>query len=223
MSRTSKLNINDWSGIRRGAAGLTLAALLLSCGPQETAEEAPAAEPAAGGEQVVNVYSSRHYDTDQELYDTFEQQTGIKVNVIEGDSAALLERLRREGDRSPADLFLTVDAGRLHQAEQEGIFQGFGIGHGFQGHMLGKMPAGFNHLKKRIRLTLPGGYGQFFQEHDHASQIRCFAGAEFTDEFGKALQQLRDIAQNKIFIHSFILQKELGHTPICRKVPAPES
>lgn len=72
--------------------------------------------------QVVNVYSARHYDTDDTLYAMFKEQTGIEVNVIEGDSAALLERLRREGEQSPADLFIAVDAGRLHHAESEGIF-----------------------------------------------------------------------------------------------------
>ena len=87
----------------------------------ESAGGEAAVPPADAGE--VNVYSSRHYDADQGLYDRFEAETGIEVNVIEGESAALLERLRREGDQSPADVFIAVDAGRLHQAEQEGIFQ----------------------------------------------------------------------------------------------------
>lgn len=72
--------------------------------------------------KVVNVYSARHYDTDDSLYARFTEQTGIEVNVIEGDSAALLERLRREGEQSPADIFIAVDAGRLHHADSEGIF-----------------------------------------------------------------------------------------------------
>ena len=74
-------------------------------------------------DEVVNVYSARHYDTDDALYKQFEADTGIKVNIIEGGSDALLERLRREGRRSPADLFITVDAGRLNKAEELGIFQ----------------------------------------------------------------------------------------------------
>jgi len=73
-------------------------------------------------EEVVNVYSARHYDTDDSLFETFEKETGIKVKVIEASSDALLERLEREGDRSPADVFITVDAGRLDQAEKKGIF-----------------------------------------------------------------------------------------------------
>ncbi|MDX1382900.1 MAG: Fe(3+) ABC transporter substrate-binding protein [Thermoanaerobaculia bacterium] len=87
---------------------LTLAATLLPASPGVAAE--------------VNVYSARHYDTDDSLYESFTRQTGIEVNLIEGNSDALLARLEREGERSPADVFMTVDAGRLYQAEERGFF-----------------------------------------------------------------------------------------------------
>ena len=70
----------------------------------------------------VNVYSSRHYNTDDELYDGFTRQTGIKVNLIEGKDDELIERIKSEGANSPADILITVDAGRLWRAEQMGIF-----------------------------------------------------------------------------------------------------
>lgn len=70
---------------------------------------------------VVNVYSARHYDTDLALYDDFTCESGIKVNRIEADADALMERIAAEGEFSPADLFITVDAGRLWRAEQAGI------------------------------------------------------------------------------------------------------
>lgn len=73
-----------------------------------------------GGE--VNIYSSRHYDTDLALYEDFTAQTGIKVNRIEADADALIERIQSEGEFSPADLLITVDAGRLWRAEEAGIF-----------------------------------------------------------------------------------------------------
>ena len=73
--------------------------------------------------QEVNVYSARHYDTDDQLYKDFEAQTGIKVNLLEAKSDVLLQRLEKEGKRSPADVFMTVDAGRLYLAEQQGVFQ----------------------------------------------------------------------------------------------------
>jgi len=74
-------------------------------------------------EQVVNIYSSRHYQTDEALYSGFTKKTGIKVNRIEAGEDALMERIRNEGARSPADVLITVDAGRLWRAEQMGLFQ----------------------------------------------------------------------------------------------------
>lgn len=75
----------------------------------------------AAGE--LNLYSSRHYDTDERLYTQFEEQTGIKINRIEGKADALIERIKAEGDNSPADILLTVDAGRLWRADNAGLFQ----------------------------------------------------------------------------------------------------
>ncbi len=79
--------------------------------------------PALAQEKVVNLYSSRHYNTDEALYSNFTKLTGIKVNRIEAPEDALLERLRNEGAASPADVLITVDAGRLWRAEQMGLFQ----------------------------------------------------------------------------------------------------
>ena len=79
--------------------------------------------PAMAQEQVLNLYSSRHYKTDEALYAGFTKATGIKINRIEGGEDALLERIRNEGARSPADVLITVDAGRLWRAEQMGLFQ----------------------------------------------------------------------------------------------------
>nr|WP_203427715.1 Fe(3+) ABC transporter substrate-binding protein [Rippkaea orientalis] len=70
----------------------------------------------------VNVYSSRHYNTDSRLYENFTRQTGIKVNLIEGEADPLIERIKSEGKNSKADILITVDAGRLWRADQAGIF-----------------------------------------------------------------------------------------------------
>ncbi|MEM7220210.1 MAG: Fe(3+) ABC transporter substrate-binding protein [Pseudomonadota bacterium] len=77
---------------------------------------------AARAAEAVNVYSARHYDTDMALYTTFTERTGIVVNLIEGGSDALLQRIVNEGEFSPADMLITVDAGRLWRAGQAGIF-----------------------------------------------------------------------------------------------------
>ena len=71
----------------------------------------------------VNIYSARHYDTDLTLYEKFTEETGIKVNLIEGSGEGLLERLKSESEFSPADVLVTVDAGRLWSAKTNNVLQ----------------------------------------------------------------------------------------------------
>jgi len=71
----------------------------------------------------VNLYSQRHYTVDEKQYEAFEQQTGIKVNVIKANADELIERLKNEGSNSPADLFISVDAGKLQKASELGLLQ----------------------------------------------------------------------------------------------------
>ena len=77
---------------------------------------------ATAQEKVLNLYSARHYQTDEALYANFTKQTGIKINRIEAKEDELLERIRNEGANSPADIFLTVDAARLAKADELGLF-----------------------------------------------------------------------------------------------------
>lgn len=79
--------------------------------------------PAVAQSGVVNVYSARHYDTDDALYESFTQRTGIRVNLVEAEADQLIERINSEGANSPADVLLTVDAGRLWRAKEAGILQ----------------------------------------------------------------------------------------------------
>lgn len=78
---------------------------------------------AQGSVPVLNLYSARHYQTDEALYSDFTRQTGIRVNRIEAGDEALLERIRTEGAQSPADVLLLVDASRLWRAQIDGLFQ----------------------------------------------------------------------------------------------------
>lgn len=89
-----------------------LAALLLGA----------AALQAAAADTELNLYSARHYQTDEALYSNFTAKTGIKINRIEGKEDELLERIRNEGANSPADVFITVDAARLSAADAAGVF-----------------------------------------------------------------------------------------------------
>ncbi len=83
-----------------------------------------AATPAGAAEEpVVNLYSARHYQTDEALYANFTKATGIRINRIEASDDQLVERLKAEGAASPADILLIVDAARLWQAQQMGLFQ----------------------------------------------------------------------------------------------------
>jgi len=75
--------------------------------------------------QDLNIYSSRHYDTDDVLYDRFTEETGIAVNRIEAKADELIARLEAEGDNSPADVLITVDVGRMDRAEQADLLQPF--------------------------------------------------------------------------------------------------
>lgn len=107
---------------RRAVLALAVAAagLLPAAGLRAQAQPT-----AAAGSGEVHVYSSRHYDSDRQLYEGFTRATGIRVRLIEGDADQLIERIRTEGANSPADVFITVDAARLARASGAGILQPF--------------------------------------------------------------------------------------------------
>jgi iron(III) transport system substrate-binding protein len=87
-------------------------------------DEGAAATKEKTEEKVVNVYTARHYEVDEKLYKAFTDETGIKVNVVKSDKAPeLIERIKREGDKTEADLFLTVDGGILNTAKTAGLLQ----------------------------------------------------------------------------------------------------
>lgn len=93
----------------------------VGCAPQTGTEEETTTEGNTGESQVVNLYSSRHYEIDKQLYKEFEEETGIKVNVVEGKAPELLERLKREGADTEADLFISADIANLYQAVDSGL------------------------------------------------------------------------------------------------------
>ena len=84
---------------------------------------APAIGLAQAEAPMLNIYSARHYPTDDALYAGFTSATGIKINRVDADDAGILERLKSEGAASPADVILLVDAARLWRAEEAGLFQ----------------------------------------------------------------------------------------------------
>lgn len=78
---------------------------------------------ATAQDQVLNLYSARHYSTDEALYNNFTKATGIKINRVDADDAGILARLKAEGAASPADVILLVDAARLYRGEVDGLFR----------------------------------------------------------------------------------------------------
>ncbi len=92
---------------------------LSACGDTSPVDDATSAVDAG----VVNIYTARHYASDYAVYDAFTTATGIEVNYIEAGGDLLIERVRQEAERSPADIVITVDAGRLWRADQAGLFQ----------------------------------------------------------------------------------------------------
>ncbi|RMD62013.1 MAG: Fe(3+) ABC transporter substrate-binding protein [Alphaproteobacteria bacterium] len=98
--------------VRNALCGIALAAAALGT-----------TVPTARAAEELNIYSSRHYQTDERLYEGFTERTGITINRIEGKGDALIERLKSEGANSPADILITVDAGRLWRAEEAGLFR----------------------------------------------------------------------------------------------------
>ena len=82
--------------------------------------------PVNSTEKEVRVYSGRHYNTDRSVYKKFAEETGIKVRLIEATGISLIERLKREGKNSQADLILLVDAARIYNAAKAGLLQPIG-------------------------------------------------------------------------------------------------
>lgn len=87
-----------------------------------TASQLVQTRPSYAQNEEINLYSSRHYDTDELLYRNFTDQTGIRINLLEGNADELIARIKSEGRNSPADILITVDAARLWRAEEAEIF-----------------------------------------------------------------------------------------------------
>lgn len=105
--------------------GTALTITLAGCGSNQgdSKDDESAVQPKTTENQEVNIYTARHYEADDELYKNFTEETGIKVNVVKGKAEELIERLKREGESTQADLFVTVDGGVLANAKQNDILQ----------------------------------------------------------------------------------------------------
>ena len=102
-------------------SNFTRRSLMLSAAGLAGISALPLRRASAAGE--VNIYSARHYPADEQLFALFTEETGIAVNQIKGTGSELMERIKLEGEQSPCDLFVTVDAGNLWRAQDQGVYQ----------------------------------------------------------------------------------------------------
>nr|WP_309101738.1 Fe(3+) ABC transporter substrate-binding protein [Fredinandcohnia onubensis] len=102
-------------------SALTIA--LVGCGTTKSEEGTDGSKKEVAKSQEVNVYTARHYEADDTVYKNFTEKTGIKVNVIKAEAEELIERIKREGESTQADLFVTVDGGVLAHAKKNDILQ----------------------------------------------------------------------------------------------------
>ena len=139
--------------LRSITAAMFFAVLAAACGGEPSRD---GGEPAKAISGEVNVYSGRHYESDSAIYDAFTAETGIRVNVMEAGGGALIERIAQEADASPADLFITADAGILWRADQRGVFRSID-----NASLEERVPPQFRHpdgkwfgLSKRARIVI---------------------------------------------------------------------
>ncbi|MFA5575552.1 MAG: Fe(3+) ABC transporter substrate-binding protein [Brumimicrobium sp.] len=102
--------------------GIISLALVTACG-NDNDQSITTSDSDKEKEEVVNVYTHRHYESDQDIFKLFEETTGIKVKVTNASADELIQKMKMEGEQSPADVLITVDAGRLHRAKEQGLLQ----------------------------------------------------------------------------------------------------
>lgn len=108
--------------MRKYLTAIVALSFLVSCGDKSKKEDNASTQEAVK-KQVVNVYTHRHYEPDQNIFKMFEEKTGIQVKVINASADELIQKMKMEGKQSPADVLITVDAGRLSRAKEEGLLQ----------------------------------------------------------------------------------------------------
>jgi len=133
-----------------------------------------------GDPGVIHVYSHRHYDTDQMLFYRFEERTGIRVEVVEAGADELIQRLDAEGSSTPADVLITVDAGRLYQAAEADLLQPLG-----SSYVNERLPAYLRDPEDRwAALTIRARVIAYHAERADTSILSTYealAGPEFAD------------------------------------------
>ena len=149
-------------------------------------------------QQVINIYSSRHYDVDKEIHSEFEEKTGIKVNLVEGKGDEILERLTREGQNTEADIFMTVGAENLSILKEKDLIQEFSsdvINTNIPQEYRGNDWVG---LTSRARVIV------YNKERVNPSDIKTYSDLTKPEWKGKVLSRSSTSSYNNALLASFI-------------------
>jgi iron(III) transport system substrate-binding protein len=174
--------------------------MLLFAGCSATSDKASEVKADASKPNVVNLYTDRHYDSDDQLYSTFTQETGIKVNIVKGKSDELIERLKTEGADTEADLFVTADVARLHRAKVNSLLQPINsqlLTSSIPDNLRDKENYWFG-LTKRARIIV------YAKDRVKASELTTYADLTNSKWKGKILVRGADSVYNQSLIASFI-------------------
>lgn len=151
-------------------------------------------------DRVVNIYTDRHYDTDQALYDQFTEETGIVVNVVKAKSDELLVRLETEGEDTEADLIVTSDAGRLVRAQNKGLLQPFA-----SQEILANVPEQFREQDQYwTALTMRARVIAYSKERVDADELSTYEALTEPEWEGRVLVRSASNIYNQSLLASFI-------------------
>ncbi|WP_432404311.1 Fe(3+) ABC transporter substrate-binding protein [Wukongibacter sp. M2B1] len=188
---------------------MLIISLLALAGCAGTEKEAPAVkeegaalkeEAKSDGKGVVNLYTDRHYDTDEELYKLFTEETGIEVNVVKGKSDELIERLAREGQDTEADLLIAADAGRLHRAKEKELLQGIE-----SEEVLNNVPENLRDINNEwVGLTVRGRVIVYSKDRVDPSELSTYEDLTSDKWKGKILVRSSSNIYNQSLLASFI-------------------
>lgn len=177
-----------------------LSAMFVFAGCSATSDQASDVKAGVSKPNVVNLYTDRHYDSDEKLYSTFTQETGIKVNIVKGKSDELIERLKTEGADTEADLFITADAARLHSAKVNSLLQPVNspvLNGNIPENLRDKENYWFG-LTKRARVIV------YAKDRVNPSELSTYADLTNPKWKGKILVRGADSVYNRSLIASFI-------------------
>lgn len=157
-------------------------------------------ETSANENKEVNIYTDRHYDTDQALYDTFTAKTGIKVNVVKAKSDELIERLATEGEDTEADLIVTSDAGRLYRAQERDLIKVFD-----SETIVANVPANLREENNLwTALTIRARIIAYAKDRVNPSQLSTYEALTNPEWAGKVLVRSSSNIYNQSLVASFI-------------------